>query len=189
MLLAIKTKTIFQLMILTICIFFLSQQNTLSQESSESTPSPYHFGVLLGYGGLLEGSKLAESFNSKDFISGETVGFEFEYKLPNTNSYLQLLTEKKTLNFKSNLGNNFQSLDFTTIGIKMHPRLINNLYFTVGAGLMTGRNIESQFIMSFNLGYDILKSKNTTTFLQVGLYTTDIKENFVSIRLGIKINL
>jgi len=43
--------------------------------------------------------------------------------------------------------------------------------------------------MSFNLGYDFLKTKNSTAFLQIGLYTTDIKVNFISIRLGLRINL
>jgi hypothetical protein len=54
---------------------------------------------------------------------------------------------------------------------------------------MTGNEIETQMIMSFNLGYEFPKTKNTVSFLQIGAYTADIKDVFVSVRLGIRINL
>lgn len=189
MFLSIKTKAIFNVIAVIFFVVFFNTQLTFSQDSSESISSPYYFGVVVGYSGLLEGSKLAESFNSKDFINGSAAGFLFDYKIPGTNSYLQFLTDHYTMNFKSNTGDNLQAIQFTSLGLKMHPRMIKDLYFTIGTGLMTGKEIETQIIMSFNLGYDFLKTKNATSYLQIGAYTADIKDIFVSVRLGIRINL
>ncbi len=189
MFLSIKTNAILNVIATILFVIFFNPQFIYSQDSSESISSPYYFGVLVGYSGLLEGSKLAESFNSKDFINGTATGFLFDYKIPGTNSYLQFLTDHYTMNFKSNAGDNSQAIQFTSIGLKMHPRMIKDLYFTIGAGLLTSKEIETQTIMSFNLGYDFLKTKNSTAFLQIGLYTTDIKDIIVSVRLGIRINL
>lgn len=178
-------------------IAFTSTHNAMSQTTSDksldtiatSEYSPYYLGVLGGYTGLFKDSKLAENVNATDFIHGTSIGFSFDYKLPGTSSFIQLLTENNRLNFKNDDGDNYQNLRFTTLGLKLHPIIIENLYFSIGMGIMTGSDISTQMIMSMYLGYDFIKDKNKTYFVQIGTYGTDFNDNIILVRFGIRINL
>ncbi|MBX3042817.1 MAG: hypothetical protein KIT33_11850 [Candidatus Kapabacteria bacterium] len=182
------------------CLFFIALsmgQNAMSQTSTdkylETTPinenSPYYLGVFGGYNGLFTGTRLTESATGTDFIHGSSIGFSFDYKLPKTISYIQVLTEGTRMNFKTDEGDNFQSLRFTTIGLKFHPKKIENLYMTIGGGIMTGSDISTQMIMSMNLGYNIINDINKSIFVQIGFYSTDFQDNFVTFRFGVRLNL
>ena len=185
---AIKSKSIFYNVITLFLVLFMNTQNALTQSSSESS-SPYYFGAIAGYSGLLKDSKLAESFNSKDFINGYALGFFLDYKLSGTNSYLQFQTENNIFNFQTNLGDNNQNLNITTIGLKMYIPSSENLYFSIGTGILTNKNIETQMIMTFNLGYDLFKSKIGNAFLQIGVNTLDIEDKIITFKLGCRLNL
>lgn len=172
-------------------------ENAFSQSSSDksvdisgmSENSPYYFGVLSGYTRIFEGSKLAENAKATDFVHGVSIGFSFDYKLPGTSSFIQFLTENNSLNFNNNEVDNFQTLRFTTIGLKYHPKIIKDLFMTVGTGILTGSDIETRMIMSFALGYDIITGKNCTTFIQIGTYGTDFNDNIILFRFGVRLNL
>lgn len=182
------------------CLFFIAlsmSQNAMSQTSTdkylETTPinenSPYYLGVFGGYNGLFTGTRLTESATGTDFIHGSSIGFSFEYKLPNTNSFIQVLTESARLNFKTDIGENFQTLRFTTLGLKFHPKKIKNLYLTVGAGIMTGSELNTQMVYTMNLGYNIINDINKSMFIQIGINSTDFEDNFVTFRFGYRLNL
>jgi len=182
------------------CLFFIAfsmTPNAMSQTPSDlsldttiNTENPrYSLGVLGGYTGIFKDSKLAENANAKDFIHGTSIGFSFDYKLQGTSSFVQLLTENNRLNFKNDEGDNYQNLRFTTLGIKLHPKKLENLYFSIGLGIMTGAEISTQMVMSMYLGYDFIKDKNKTYFVQIGTYGTDFNDNIILFRFGIRINL
>ena len=188
-----KTKAI-TIVFAALFAFALSMpENAMSQspanETTDTTTSSYYLGVAGGYNGLFTGSKLTENTTGTDFIHGASIGFSFDYKLPRTSSYIQVLTESSRMNFKTDFGDDFQTLRFTTLGLKFHPKKIENLYMTVGAGIMTGSDISTQMIMSINLGYDIIKDKNRTYFIQLGTYGTDFEDVFITFRFGFRINL
>jgi len=188
-----KTKAI-TIVFAALFAFALSMpENAMSQspanESTDTTNSSYYLGVVGGYNGLFTGTRLAENATGTDFIHGASIGFSFDYKLPRTNSFIQVLTEGTRMNFKTDVGDNFQTLRFTTLGLKIHPKSLGNLYMTIGAGIITGSDISTQMIMSINLGYDIIKEKNKSIFIQLGTYGTDFQDNFITFRFGIRKNL
>jgi len=187
MFLSFNFKVILKITVITF-IFISLTEFSLSQ-TSESAKSPYNFSVFGGYTGLFKDSKLAETSTNSGIINGLSVGFSFEYNLPRTNSYLQLLTENNEMKFKTTSGDKTQNYRFSSIGLKMYPSIINDLYLTVGTGLMTNKDTETQMIMSLNVGYDIIKSKNSISFIQIGLTSTDFQDNFITFRFGIRINL
>jgi hypothetical protein len=182
------------------CLFsiaFSITQNAMSQTPSDLSSdttiitenSPYYLGVFGGYNGLFTGTRLTERATGTDFIHGSSIGFSFDYKLPKTISYIQVLTEGTRMNFKTDVGDNFQSMRFTTLSLKFHPKKIENLYMTIGGGIMTGSDISTQMIMSMNLGYNIINDINKSMFIQIGFYSTDFQDNFVTFRFGIRLNL
>jgi len=190
---SIKNKAI-TIVFAALFAFALSMpENALSQSPSnepiDTTNSPYFLSVVGGYNGLFTGSKLTENTTGTDYIHGTSIAFSFDYKLPLTNSYIQVLTESSRMNFKTDIGDDFQTLWFATIGLKFHPKKIENLYLTIGAGIMTGSDISTQMIMSINLGYDIIKDKNKAYYIQLGTYVTDFGDNFITFRFGIRLNL
>lgn len=194
---SIKIKAIGYSIASLLLIAISIPENALSQSPTEkslettttSENSAYYFGIFGGYTGLFTGTNLTENVTGTDFIGGPTIGFSFDYKLPKTISYIQVLTESARMNFKNDVGDNFQTLRFTTIGLKFHPQAIKNLYLTIGGGIMTGADIITQMIMSMNWGYDITTGKNSTIFIQLGTYTTDFEDNFITFRFGVRINL
>jgi hypothetical protein len=182
------------------CLFFIAlsmSQNAMSQTSTdkylETTPinenSPYYLGVFGGYNGLFTGTRLTESATGTDFIHGSSIGFSFDYKLPKTISYIQVLTEGTRMNFKTDEGDNFQTLRFATLSLKLHPKKIKNLYLTVGAGIMTGSELNTQMVYTMNLGYNIINDINKSMFIQIGINSTDFEDNFVTFRFGYRLNL
>ncbi|MDX9791109.1 MAG: hypothetical protein RBT61_09795 [Candidatus Kapabacteria bacterium] len=157
--------------------------------TEESTESPFYFSIIGGYNGLFKGTDITQNANGTDFIHGGSFGLAFEYKLPNTKTYLQLSTESSRMNFKTMLDDNFQNLRFTSLGLKMHPNFAQDFYLTIGAGIMTGAEISSRMYYNINLGYDYRASNNKIIFFQVGGFGTDFNDNILTFRFGFRINL
>lgn len=154
---------------------------------SEIPKPKYSFGVSGGFTGLFKGSPLTENVSGTDFVSGFSSGLMFESKLDGTNTFIQLSTETNRLNFKNDAGDNFENVRFTTIGVKIYPKFADRFYILPAVGIMTGN--ETQFITSFHLGYDFMKSDKSTYFIQIGGYSTDFQDNFISFRFGVRLHL
>lgn len=141
-------------------IIFGQIQIVYGQSNSESPK--YSFRVMGGYSFLSKDSDLSKLSTKSDLMVGPAISFQFNYKLANTKTYDQFMTENLRLNFKNDNGDNFQNIHLMQLGLKMHPAFYDKLYFIVGCGIMTGKIINTRMMMSAQLGLEIFTSSTST---------------------------
>jgi hypothetical protein len=164
-------------------------KNPALPDTSIYLPSDYSFGLILGYTGLFKGSGLTEIVPGKDYIDGLSFGFIFEYNFEGTKAALQVLSETNQLNidFAGKNNDNYEMSSFNLLGIKAFTGILKGIYIIPAVGIMTGK--ETLFIRSLNLGYEFNDKKKTSFFYQIGYAETDYKDRFLTVRMGIGIDL
>jgi len=160
-------------------------------DSTQNYQSPFSLGLSLGYTGIFVSSHAAENTFGKDFVNGMSFGIIFEYKFDDTKTSLQFLSESNLMNIKFE-GRNQDSViysSFTMLGIKAFLGFAEGFYVLPAAGIITG--YETAFVRSISIGYESANfdKKSSSFFVQTGFAFNDYKDGFLTVRMGLKINL